>query len=87
MESKLEQNESLCLESCCRLQLMKHQNVPKRKFSVFKLSFAKLQQVIIHSLHNLKASIKYYALTLYVSGQAGHRFYTKNTSSQTNFGC
>ena len=29
MEAELEQNESLCLESCCRLELMRRQNVPK----------------------------------------------------------
>ena len=29
MEAELEQNESLCLKSCCRLELMKRQNVPK----------------------------------------------------------
>ena len=29
MEAELEQNESLCLESSCRLELMKYQNVPK----------------------------------------------------------
>ena len=29
MEAELEQNGSLCLESCCRLELMKRQNVPK----------------------------------------------------------
>ena len=29
METELEQNESLYLESCCRLELIKRQNVPK----------------------------------------------------------
>ena len=29
MELELEQNESLCLESCCRLELMERQNVSK----------------------------------------------------------
>ena len=29
MEAELEQNESLCLESCRRLELMKRQNVLK----------------------------------------------------------
>ena len=29
MEAELEQNESLYLESCCRLELMKSQKVPK----------------------------------------------------------
>ena len=29
MEAELEQNKRLCLESCCRLELMKRQNVPK----------------------------------------------------------
>ena len=41
MEAKLEQNESLCLESFCRLELMKRQNVPKWKLPIFKVSFAK----------------------------------------------
>ena len=41
MEAKLEQKKSLRLESCCRLELMKRQNVPKWKFSVFKVSFAR----------------------------------------------
>ena len=41
MEVELEQNKSLCLESCCRLELMKRQNVPKWKFSIFKVSFAR----------------------------------------------
>ena len=29
MEAELEQNESLYLESCCRLESMRCQNVPK----------------------------------------------------------
>ena len=41
MEAELEQNESLCLESCCRLELMKRQNVPKWKFQIFIVSFAR----------------------------------------------
>ena len=45
MEAELEQNKSLCLESCCRLELMKRQNVPqnvpKWKFSIFKVSSAR----------------------------------------------
>ena len=72
----------------------------------------------INSLHNLKASMKYYVLTQYVSVQAiqvsndytsiveqilqylsdeallelaattnGQKIYTKDTFSQTNFGC
>ena len=41
MEPDLEQNESVCLESCCRLELMKRQNVPKWKFPIFKVSLAK----------------------------------------------
>ena len=57
MEAELEQNESLCLESCCRLDLMKRQSVLCEKCS-------KLE---INSLHNLKASMKY-VLTQYVSG-------------------
>ena len=28
MEAEPEQNKSVCLESCCRLELMKRQNVP-----------------------------------------------------------
>ena len=54
----------------------------------------------INSLHNLKARVKYYVLTQYVSGQASQvsndctsiatnerRFYTKNTFSQISLGC
>ena len=41
IEAELEQNKSLCLESCCRLELMKRQNVSKLKFSIFKVSFAR----------------------------------------------
>ena len=41
IEDELEQNKSLCLESCCRLELMKRQNVPKWEFSIFKVSFAR----------------------------------------------
>ena len=41
MEAELEQNKSLCLESCCRLELMKRQIVPKWKFSILKVSFAR----------------------------------------------
>ena len=41
MEAELESNESLCLENCCRLELMKGQNVPKLKFSIFNVSSAK----------------------------------------------
>ena len=29
IEAELEENESICLENCCRLELMKRQNVPK----------------------------------------------------------
>ena len=29
MEVELEQNKSISLQSCCRLELMKRQNVPK----------------------------------------------------------
>ena len=29
IEAELEETESKCLENCCRLELMKHQNVPK----------------------------------------------------------
>ena len=41
MEAELEQNKSLCLQSYCRLELMKRQNVPKWKFSIFKVSYAR----------------------------------------------
>ena len=41
MEAELEQNESLCLQGCCRLDLMNHQHVPKQKFQIFKVSLAK----------------------------------------------
>ena len=41
MEAELKENEIICFENCCRLELMKRQNVPKWKFPVFKLSFAK----------------------------------------------
>ena len=70
MEAKLEQNKSLCLESCCRLELMKRQNVPI-KMEIFNFqsvvckNWTKLE---INSLHNLKASMKYYVLTRNVSG-------------------
>ena len=37
MEAELEQNKSLCLESCGRLELMKRQNDPKWKFSKCRL--------------------------------------------------
>ena len=36
MEAELKENESICLENCCRLALMKRQNVP-----IFKVLFAK----------------------------------------------
>ena len=42
LEADLERNKSLCLESCCRLELMKRQNVPKWEFSIFKVSFARI---------------------------------------------
>ena len=29
IEAELKENESVCLENCCRLEIMKHQNVPK----------------------------------------------------------
>ena len=29
IEAEVKENESLCPESCCRLELMKRQNVPK----------------------------------------------------------
>ena len=29
MEAELEENGSICLLNCCRLELMKRQNVPK----------------------------------------------------------
>ena len=37
MEAKLKENGSICHS----LELMKPQNVPKRKFPIFKVSFAK----------------------------------------------
>ena len=42
MEAELKENES-CLEKCCRLELIKRQNVPKREFPIFKVSFAKTE--------------------------------------------
>ena len=63
MEAELEQNENLCLKSCCRLELMKHKNVPKLKFSNFQnvvcINCSKLE---INSQHNLKDSLKYYTV-------------------------
>ena len=41
MEAELEQDKSLCLESCGRLELTKRQNVPKWKFYIFKVSFVR----------------------------------------------
>ena len=41
MGAELEQNKSLRLESCYRLELTKRQNVPKWKFSIFKVWFAR----------------------------------------------
>ena len=41
MDAELEQNKSLCLESCCRLELMKRQNVPKK----FQFSKCLLQEL------------------------------------------
>ena len=41
IEPELKENESICLENCCRLELMKRQNFPKRRFPNFKVSFAK----------------------------------------------
>ena len=29
IEAELKENESICLENCCRLELMKRQNVSK----------------------------------------------------------
>ena len=29
IDAELEENEGICLENCCRLELMKSQNVPK----------------------------------------------------------
>ena len=43
MEAELKQNIGLCLESCCRIELMKGQNVLKWKFSIFKMSFARTE--------------------------------------------
>ena len=69
IEAELKENESICLENCCRLKLMKRQNVPKMKISNFQSvvceNFSKLK---INYLRNLKASMKYYVLTQYVSG-------------------
>ena len=69
MEAKLKQNESLCLDSCCILELMKRQNVTKMKISNFQ-SVDNCTKVEINSLHNLKTSMKYYVLTQNVSGKA-----------------
>ena len=63
MEVELKENESICLENCCKLELMKRQNVPKRTFRI-------VSKLGINYLHNLKASMKYYVLTQYVSEYA-----------------
>ena len=67
MEAKLKENEGICLENFFRLELIKRQNVPKRKFPIFKMSFAETAAEISY-LHNLKASMKYYVLRERVSG-------------------
>ena len=41
IEAELKENESVCLENCSRLELMKRQNVPKGKFPIFKVSCPK----------------------------------------------
>ena len=64
MEAELEQNKSLCLESCCRLELIKNGN-----FQFLKCRLQELRTKLeINSLHNLKARKRYYVLTQYVSG-------------------
>ena len=68
MEAELEENKSICLENCCRLELMKRQMFQNENFQFSKCRLRKLQQVRKHYSHNLKASMKYYALTQYVSG-------------------
>ena len=45
MEAELEQNISLCLESCCRSGLMKRKNVPKWNFQFSKCPLQELHQV------------------------------------------
>ena len=40
-EAELKENESMCLENLCRLELMKRQNVLKWKLPIFKVLFAK----------------------------------------------
>ena len=63
LEAELKENERICLENCCRLELIKRQNVPKIKIPNFQSvvceNSSKLQ---INYLHNLKASIKFYVL-------------------------
>ena len=69
MEAELEQNKSSCLESCCRLELTKRQNAPKMEIFNFQSVVCKYcTKLEINSSHNLKASMKYYLLTQYVSG-------------------
>ena len=55
IEAELEQSESLCLESGCRLELMKRQNVPKTKISNFlSVVCENCRKLEINSLHNSK---------------------------------
>ena len=67
VEAELEQNKSLCLESCCRVnEASKCSKMDIFNFqSVVCKNCTKLE---INSLHNLKASMTYYVLTQYVSG-------------------
>ena len=46
IEAELKENESIYLENCCRLELMKRQNVKKNEnFKFSKCRLQKLQQV------------------------------------------
>ena len=70
MEAELEQNKSLCLESCT-LQIRVDEASKCSKMEIFDFQSVVCKNCIkleINSLHNLKASMKYYVLTQYVSG-------------------
>ena len=45
MEAELEQNESLCLEGCCRLELMKRKMFQNKNFQFSKRRLRKLDRV------------------------------------------
>ena len=70
MEAELEQNKSLCLELEL-LQIRVNEASKCSKMEIFNFQSAVCKnctKLEINSLHNLKASMKYYVLTRYVSG-------------------